>query len=142
MATQHSFSDCPSTRLHRLTRLVDDTYRKHLQAVGISESQMSILLTLADQGSLLQSELGKALHLQRSTVTRNLDRLVKNGYLEKKGSPARPEISLTRRGKNYSKKVREAWNAAMQDLTQALGSSGFAALGVLERRLLEPGKMV
>lgn len=136
MASEHQFSDCPSTRLHRLTRLVDDAYRKHLQPIGISESQMSILLTLADEGPMPQSKLGKSLHLQRSTVTRNLERLVANGYLEKKGSATRPEIVLTRRGKQYVKKVRPAWEAAMDELSKILGSSGFAALGVLERRLI------
>lgn len=136
MASFSPLSNCASTRLHRLVRLVDDIYRKHLQAIGLSESQMSILLTLASEGAMLQSNLGKILHLQRSTVTRNLDRLVQSGILTKKGPPTKPEIHLTRKGKNMVKKVKPAWEAAVEEVNQLLGSSGDSAIGVLERRLL------
>ena len=137
MASTSPLTDCASTRLHRLVRLVDDIYRKHLQSIGLSESQMSILLTLSSEGAIQQSALGKALHLQRSTVTRNLDRLVKNGIVEKKGAPARPELHLTRKGKALVKKVMPAWKAAIAEVNSMLGSSGSSAIGVMERRLLQ-----
>lgn len=137
MASISPLSDCASTRLHRLVRLVDDIYRKHLLRIGLSESQMTILLTLSHEGAMLQSALGKALHLQRSTVTRNLDRLVQNGIVEKKGPATRPEVHLTKKGKAVVKKVKPAWNAALKEVNALLGSSGSSAIGVLERRLLQ-----
>lgn len=136
MSGYKPLTDCSSTRLHRLVRIVDDIYRKHLHDTGLTESQVSILLTLASEGPLLQAQLGKVLHLQRSTVTRNLDRLVKSGLLQKQGPASKPEILLTKQGKTLVKKVRPAWEAALLELKDLLGSAGDSAIGILERRLI------
>lgn len=137
MDKEYQPAECISTRLHRLSRLVDDIYRKHLLEYGISESQMGILLFLSDSGPISQAALGKALHLQRSTVTRNLQRMVVAGQIDKSGSAMRPQLSLTRKGKSLVRKILPAWNKAMNEVASLAGSSGMAAVGIMERRLLE-----
>ena len=136
MASSPLFQTCINTRLNRLTRIVNEIYRKHLHGVGVSESQMSILLHVFDHHPIMQSELGKDLHLQRSTVTRNLERLVKSGYLAKKGTELRPEIHITAKGKRLVKKIQPAWEEAMEEVKTLLASSGVTALDILDKRIL------
>lgn len=136
MASTPLFHECINTRLNRVTRIVNEIYRKHLEGIGVSESQMSILLHLYDHNPLMQSELGKNLHLQRSTVTRNLERMVKGGYIAKKGTELRPEIHLTAKGKRLVKKIQPAWEAAMEEIGKLLASSGMTAVDILDKRVL------
>lgn len=136
MASNPLFQDCINTRLNRVTRIVNEIYRKHLSGIGVSESQMSILLHVYDNNPIMQSELGKNLHLQRSTVTRNLERMVKGGYLDKKGTELRPEITITTKGKRLVKRIQPAWEAAMEEVRTLLASSGTTAVDILDKRIL------
>lgn len=136
MASNPLFQDCINTRLNRVTRIVNEIYRKHLAGIGVSESQMSILLHVYDHNPIMQSELGKNLHLQRSTVTRNLERMVKGGYLDKKGTELRPEITMTAKGKRLVKRIQPAWEAAMEEVRILLASSGITAVDILDKRIL------
>ncbi len=136
MASELLFEDCINTRLNRVTRIVNEIYRKHLSGLGVSESQMSILLHLYDHNPSKQSRLGKDLHLQRSTVTRNLERLIKGGYLDKKGPELRPELHLTGKGKRLVKKIQPAWENAMEEVQKLLASSGTTAIDILDKRVL------
>ena len=126
--------DCISGRLGRLKRLVSNIYRKHLSETGITESQMMILLSLLELKSIEQIELAKSFALEKSSLSRNLVRLEKMGYIVKSDN-YHPTISLTKEGVQYSKKLHKIWERAMKEVANKIGKEGLQALAELEGRI-------
>src|SRR5262249_12088187 len=110
-----------------VTKLYDDAFRPF----GLTVSQMTLLAVTADRGVLRQAEVCGMLQLDNSTLSRNLDRMRANGWLEPvAGDDARVRSHrLTERGKALLERSMPAWRAAQDQAKQLLGESGVNALG-------------
>ncbi|MEO0469979.1 MAG: MarR family transcriptional regulator [Bacteroidota bacterium] len=126
---------CLAARLRSLSRIADGIYRRHLAGSGTTEQQLNILLILYQEGEVPQKRVSEVLELERSSLTRNLVRLVNQGWIEKKGPVNRPQISLTAKGKKATKKLLPHWEAAMDELSAALGGEGMLYLNMVEKKL-------
>jgi len=98
-------------------------------------SQLSLLMITGRMKSVSQSELGKMLKLERSTVTRDLKRLIDKGYLIKKGVVNRPIIEITDKGAGYTEKIIPDWHIATQEALVELGEDGEQALNLVLHKL-------
>ncbi len=98
-------------------------------------SQFSLLMTTGKMLSISQSELGKILKLERSTITRDLKRLVEKGYMIKEGTASRPIISITDKGASYVERIIPDWYKATQEAIRQLGSDGEEALDLVLKKL-------
>ena len=85
---------------------------------------------------LSQSELGKKLDLERSTICRGLARLVKQGYLYKTKVGKSPLIGLTKKGKAFALEIFEEWEKGYKQTRDLLGDDGLDALRKLEKKIL------
>lgn len=129
--------NCINARIHRLTRLIDEVYRSRISGLGLTESQMSMLLSIDQHREISQADLGRHLHLERSSVSRNLRRLIDQGLVRRETQPDTSLLSLTKAGKSRVQTLLPHWEAAMADLYRKLGPDGLQALALLERRLLD-----
>ena len=100
-------------------------------------SQLSILMISGKMKSVSQAEMGKMLKLERSTVTRDLKRLVDKGYLIKTGPILRPIIEITDAGAQFTETIIPDWLAATKEANEKLGKSGSDALNLVLGELLK-----
>lgn len=134
MNKKFRITDCISGRIGRLNRVTSNIYRKYLSDTDVTESQMMILLTLLEFKSIEQINLANLLALEKSSLSRNLVRLQKMGFIVKT-SDYHPTISLTKEGVTYSIELEKVWLNAMEQLSEKIGKDGFEALELLESRI-------
>ncbi len=132
---KYSTRDCIGSRLRRLSRIVDGYYRKHLAEFDITESQMSILFVLELTGKIDQGKIGQILHLERSSVSRNI-KLLEKKRLIKRTSEYRPAVELTAKGVKLISKIKPRWEKAMEELSTIIGKDGMKMIEKLEKKLM------
>ena len=78
-----------------------------------------------------RAELGRRNHQDRSTLTRNLQSLIEQGWVSEEhsteGGRSRP-LSLTKQGKEMLRTAAPGWAAAQHEATALLGQAGANAL--------------
>lgn len=112
--------------------MIDNIYRKHLEGSGLTEHQLSILLAIYKMGPIEQIEIGRLLHLERSSLSRNLVRLTQQGWVVKEGAVNRPVISLSEQGRQKVDSITPAWEQAMDEVTNLLGTKALDGFTVFE----------
>ncbi|MER3329562.1 MAG: MarR family winged helix-turn-helix transcriptional regulator [Candidatus Kapaibacterium sp.] len=119
------FSACLASKVGRISRLTSNIFRKHLSKHDITESQLSILFITSKMKEITQKQISDIYYLEKSTVSRNLKRLVDKGYLEEKQLP---RIVITSAGLDFVTEVIPSWNNAMAEIKDELGENGISAI--------------
>ncbi len=99
-------------------------------------SQLSLLMVIGKHKFLPQNEIGKLLKLERSTVTRDLKRMIEKGYFIKKYDKTRPVIYITDKGADYVELIIPDWKAATEEAKSKLGTDGEQALNLVLNNLM------
>ncbi|MBN9119844.1 MAG: winged helix-turn-helix transcriptional regulator [Planctomycetes bacterium] len=125
-----AIGSCLATRLRLATRVVTKLYDAALRPFGVTVSQLALLAVAADRGAIRQFEVGPLLQLDDSTLSRNLDRMRTNGWLEKvEEEDARVHTHrLTESGRGLFERVMPAWRGAQARANELLGEAGVQAL--------------
>ena len=95
---------------------------------------MALLFVLHSIGSVDQGELGKKLVLERSSISRNINVLYRNGYVGK-NSNYRPQVFLTAKGIDLVKQLIPLWENAMDTIISEIGDDGIDMINKLEQKL-------
>jgi len=111
-------------------------FRNYYSDLNVTNSQSSIFLILLKMGEISQSDLGKLLDLERSTICRDLARLVDQGYLYKAKGGKSPLIGLTKKGEDFALEIFEEWEKGYKETRDLLGEEGLEALKNLEKKVL------
>jgi DNA-binding MarR family transcriptional regulator len=122
--------DCIATRLRMADRVITKVYDDALRPLGLKVTQMTMLVVAEDRGLIRQSEVGAELRLDDSTLSRNLERMRANGWLEEvAGDDARVHsYRLTEAGRALLDKAIPAWRGAQAEARRLLGDAGVQAL--------------
>jgi DNA-binding MarR family transcriptional regulator len=122
--------DCIATRLRMTNRVITKVYDDALRPFGLKVTQMSMLVVAQDRGLIRQSEVGVELQLDDSTLSRNLERMRANGWLEEvSGDDARVHsYRLTETGRALLDKAIPAWRSAQKESQRLLSDAGVQAL--------------
>ena len=134
--TQDKDFCCPLGILTLLQRKIGKMFRNHFSELNVTNSQSSIFLILLKMGELSQSQLGKLLDLERSTICRDLSRLIDQGYLYKAKGGKSPLIGLTKKGEDFALEIFEEWEKGYKESRDLLGEEGLVALKNLEKKIL------
>ena len=129
---------CSNFRLHTFMRRVDQLYDTELAKVGLRTTQYSLLSHVVRLGPVRPGELAQAMHLQPSSVTRNLQSLIAAGWVEMgAGSDARSRsVSATAAGREKRVQAQRRWKAAQLAFNEALGSDRVVELHALLDRYM------
>ena len=73
--------------LGRVMRRVQDFYEKRLSPFGMTPSQFFVFNALWAADGVFMSELGERVCLDSSTLTGIIDRMERNGYVERRPNP-------------------------------------------------------
>jgi DNA-binding MarR family transcriptional regulator len=122
--------DCIATRLRMANRVITKVYDDALRPCGVKVSQMAMLVVAEDRGLICQSEVGAELQLDDSTLSRNLELMRANGWLEEvSANDARVHsYCLTERGRTLLDKAIPVWRRAQGEAKRLLGDAGVRAL--------------
>ncbi|NND06511.1 MAG: winged helix-turn-helix transcriptional regulator [Saprospiraceae bacterium] len=123
--------DCIAGKISRLQRQITHIFRKHIRSFGVTTSQLSLLFVLFKRTELSQKELAEIAVLEKSSLKRNIDLIIKNGWAE---PGLGKKVSLTPSGKKLVIMVLPSWQQAMKTLEMQLGQDGLAALKLLESK--------
>lgn len=124
---------CTNFKLRQLTREVTRRYDAEVACSGLKTTQYSLLSHVIALGPVRPSDLAAAMHLEPSTLTRNLQPLVAAGLVEQgPGDNARSRlITATPEGRAKRTEAQRAWKVAQSGLNQALGAGRVARLHTL-----------
>ncbi len=115
--------ECVAVRLRMLNRVITNIYDDALRPLDLKVSQMNILVAAAKMGTARPVEVCEYLHLDVSTLSRNVERMKARGWLEvvpDEDGRSQP-FQLTPQGRKLLEKAVPAWNDAQQQVTTILG---------------------
>jgi DNA-binding MarR family transcriptional regulator len=122
--------DCIATQARELSRVVTRIYDKALRPVGVRATQLGVLVAAGKMGVARPAMVCRVLKMDASTLSRNVERLLANGWLEVVDDPdARTQpFRLTASGRRLVEKALPAWRRAQNEITALLGEQGVRAL--------------
>ncbi len=121
---------CIAVRLRLLNRVVTNFYDDALRPLGLKVSQLNILVVTAKVGVARPAQVCEILHLDTSTLSRNVERMRAKGWLEVVPTEDAREqpFRLTAQGKRLLERAVPAWEKAQQQAGDLLGEDGVALL--------------
>jgi DNA-binding MarR family transcriptional regulator len=129
---------CTNLKLRQASRLVARLYDAELSPTGLHKTQYSLLSHVVKLGPTTAGELARAMRLDASTLSRNLQPLVQAGWVEvTSGDDARQRvIRATESGSTLRAEAQRAWKRAQHSLNARLGDAQVRELHDLLDRLI------
>lgn len=114
-------ASCLGRAARRTANVVTRAYNKALLPLGIEVTQFTILCTVALEKAQSASELADMVGVERSTLARNLDRLVESGLVSaEKGDGRRMLHRITERGADTIAEALPLWRKAQDAILEKL----------------------
>src|SRR5579884_2062322 len=130
-------ANCIAVRMRLLNRVVTNLYDDALRPLGLKVSQMYLLVVAAKLGVARPARVSELLHLDLSTLSRNVDRMMTRGWLEavpEEDARTQP-FRLTDQGRRLLERAIPAWEKAQEQAAELLGETGVAVLDEAAKRL-------
>ena len=114
---------CLCFNLRKAARAVTQLYDAALEPAGLRATQFSLLAVLEGRDAVTITDLARAMVMDRTTLTRNLGPIEKQGLVAiAPGDDRRTrEVSLTRHGRQALKHATPRWRHAQTSMLDALG---------------------
>lgn len=125
---------CTNLKLRQLTRRVTRHYEAHVAPTGLKNTQYSLLSYVVKLGPIGAGELAAAMGLGASTLSRNLQPLIEQGWVKVRAGAddARCRVvEATPEGHALRQRAQRSWKQAQVALNERLGLARVAALHAL-----------
>lgn len=124
---------CIALRVRRMSRIITRIYDDALRPLGLTASQFTLLTSLAMQDGVTASEVGFDLDIEKSTLSRNLKRLLALGHIIMDPPAGRRGrgLHLTPRGQSVIRDAFPVWQAAQRRATDVMGKESRNTLDIL-----------
>ncbi len=121
---------CLSLRVCRVARALNQLYSERLVSHGLTPQQLTLLAVLTRLGRAAPAQLGRALGMEQSTVSRNLARLESLGLAAYRRSDTGRllEVRIEAAGHEALAAAHADWRRAQREAEQLLGPALSAAL--------------
>ena len=129
--------ECIAVRVRLLNRVITSLYDRALQPLGLKANQGIMLVFLCMVGQATPGEVCKKLHMEKSTVSRNIDRMRKKGWVDvaSQQEGVSQVIMVTAAGRELLAAAHVEWQKAQQQAKELIGSDGIAAVWTLHEGL-------
>jgi len=123
-------AECLGYRVRLLNRVITNIYDRALQPLGLKANQANILTMLSYVGQASAADISRVLVMEKSTVSRTVDRMKKNGWINVDGHGDGPSqtITVTAKGRELMASAHEKWKTAQKQATELLSEEGVAAI--------------
>ena len=129
--------ECIAVRLRMLNRVITNIYDNALRPLDLKVSQMNILVAAAKMATVRPLEICEYLHLDVSTLSRNVERMKVRGWLEvvpDEDGRSQP-FRLTSQGRKLLEKAIPAWSEAQQQVKKVFGDGFVEQLNQAVKRV-------
>ncbi|MNF72925.1 MarR family protein [compost metagenome] len=122
--------ECTNLKLRKLTRMVTRHYDRYTVEAGLKNTQYALLSHVVRLGPIRPIDLAKLLHMDTSTLSRNLQPLASEGLLKVcAGDDARSHlVEATDAGRAKRAEGQRDWMKAQIALNELLGIERVDAL--------------
>jgi DNA-binding MarR family transcriptional regulator len=131
-------SICVCHKSRMAMRSVTRAYDEALRPTGLRATQLLLLVAIAAEGAVSISALANAMGMDRTTLTRNVEPLEKEGLIQRgeEGWRRSRSLKLTGAGRSLMSRAIPLWEAAQRDLRGKLGEKDWAAVHTVLERLI------
>lgn len=119
-------SECLAVRIRLLNRTVTNIFDEALRPLGVKVSQLNVLMVVAKYGPIAPGEVARRLNMEKSTLSRNLDRMGIHGWFNvAEGDSGRKRVlELAAPGRKLIQKSLPLWKKAQAQTEAVLGQRG------------------
>ena len=123
-------ANCLAARIRLLHRTVTSIFDEALRPLSLTDAQLTILVMVANRGPVSPGAVARHLNMEKSTISRNVARMDKNGWLTVSDGQSGREhkLTLTPKGKALLVKAFPLWNVAQTRAKAVLGQRGAASV--------------
>jgi len=123
-------NECIAMRVRLLNRVVTKAYDDCLRPLGLRTAQQTILVAISLMKAPTPSHIERRLNLDKSTVSRNVERMQRRGWVEfVEGEDGRSHhLKLTTKGAKLLHESMALWQSAQKKVSSLLGKEGVTAL--------------
>ncbi len=135
-------TECPYYLISRATLVVTAALKRDLASAGVGHvrpAYLGVLMSLWSEDSLQVGELGRRAGLEPSTMTGLLDRMARDGLLERRADPSdrrAQRIHLTAAGHEARGPVSEVVNRTLDRMLEGVSGQDITHLKDTLKRLL------
>lgn len=124
---------CIATRVRQLSRIVTRVYDDAMRPLGITASQYTLLAQLASRDGITAVEIGYELDIEKSTLSRNLKRLLALGLIVMDPPAGRRGrgLHLTQKGTSVLREAYPIWQSCQSKTISAMGLEARATMDQL-----------
>jgi DNA-binding MarR family transcriptional regulator len=122
---------CVCAAARRTARALTQLYDQVLRPTGLEAAQFALLAFLNSHPSHTQAEIGRMLVLEKTTLSRNLQWMKRQGWIrERRGKIDARErkFSLTAKGRKFLKEAAPKWSRAQKKLQAHLGDKSWVKI--------------
>ena len=119
--------------MRQLSRIITRVYDDAMRPLGITASQYTLLAQLAARDSITAVEIGHELDIEKSTLSRNLKRLLALGHMNMDPPAGRRGrgLHLTGKGQAVLKDAFPVWQDAQKRTVGVIGADSRSVLDSL-----------
>jgi DNA-binding MarR family transcriptional regulator len=125
-----SAGTCTCGELRKAARAITLLYDNAFKSSGLLSTQFNVLQSIYNIDSIRISDLANKLGMDRTTLTRNLSVLERQGFIDiSQGNDHRTRIvTATQKGRNAVGKTILLWNEIQGKVKQKMGESSWSEL--------------
>ncbi|HKL18609.1 MAG TPA: MarR family winged helix-turn-helix transcriptional regulator [Halalkalibaculum sp.] len=112
---------CLYFQSNSLSRILSGMADEVFNDVGLSPSHAFLLMKVNDEPEIQPSQLSEILRLSPSTITRLIEKMEYQGYLERVSEGRATHVRPTEKCRDKDSDLREAWETLKNRYTQILG---------------------
>lgn len=120
-----------------LSRVVTGLYNEAFAAEGVTFAQAGLLMRIFAQPGIRQVALSKALQIEKSAMSRDIQLLERNGWI---APNVREGLFLTELGTTTAKRCHKIWKQLNQTIREELGTEAVDGLSQFSERMLNVKK--
>ena len=119
------FTQCMVSNSRMAARAITRRYDAYLRPHGVTATQLSLLGSIRMLPGSTVSQLAEARGFERTTLTRNLDKLEQMGHVTSVAQGRGRVAEITPQGKDLLRELLPLWRKAQAELRAELSSNEF-----------------
>jgi DNA-binding MarR family transcriptional regulator len=121
---------CACATSRQVARVLTQLYDSRLRSTGMEAPQFALMMTLEKQGPCSQADLGRRYALDKTTVSRNLKLLERNGWIASRpaSDKRKRQFTLTPAGRERLAAAKPEWKKAQTELRSGMTGEEWDAM--------------
>ena len=115
------FEKCLFFSTNSLARNINRISEIEFNSIGLSSSYVFILMIVKEESDISTGKIAQTMNMDSSTITRFIEKLVFQGFIEKKSEGRSTKISLTQKGEDIQDDIHAAWKRVYEKYKSVLG---------------------